>query len=129
MSELQKGTCHCGKIEISFPKKASFSFACHCHTCQKLVSGGRLLGLGVGADDFSVNGAVADYSYAGGSGKNITLSFCPTCSTQLFARPDAIENTIVVRSNALEHPNVFKPDQTLFLESACDWDQEAFADS
>ena len=125
MSDKQKGGCHCGAIKLSFPTEAAFSFSCHCDTCQKLVSGGRLLGMGVPADSISVEGDVANYSYKGGSEKNITLSFCPTCSAQLYAAPEAIENTVVIRSNALANPSSFEPEQVVFAEEACKWDKVA----
>ena len=122
MTSTQQGQCHCGNVKLSFPSDATFTFSCHCEDCKRLVSGGRLLGFAIPDDQFSVEGNTAQYNYDGGSGKNIALSFCPTCSTQLFARPDALENTIVVRSNALENPNSFAPEKFLFAEQACAWD-------
>lgn len=124
MNITQTGGCHCGAVSVTFPKDAAFSFSCHCDTCQKLVSGGRLLGMGIAADSLDVTGDIAEYRYDGGK-KPITLSFCPTCSTQLFARPEAIENTIIIRSNAMENPRSFTPQQFIFIEDACAWDKVA----
>ncbi len=122
MSEVETGKCHCGDVKISYGKEAQFKFSCHCDTCQKLVSGGRLLGFGVKEDTVSVEGEVSSYAYAGGSGKPITLSFCPKCSTQMFARPEAIEGMIVIRANAMDAPKSFAPEKFLFTEDACGWD-------
>ena len=122
MSELQVGQCHCGDVKLSFAKDTLFKFSCHCDTCQKLVSGGRLLGLGVPEKSVSVEGKLNSYAYAGGSGKPITLSFCPKCSTQMFAKPEAVDDVIVIRSNAMEDPKSFTPEKFLFAEDACDWD-------
>ena len=125
MSDMQKGGCHCGAMKLSFPVEAQFTFSCHCNTCQKLVSGGRLLGFGIPEDRLSVEGDVSTYNYAGGggSGSNIALSFCPVCSTQVFADPASLDGVIVVRSNALENPSAFEPDEFIFTESACAWDK------
>jgi len=122
VSELETGKCHCGDVKVSFAKEALFKFSCHCDTCQKLVSGGRLLGFGVPEDSVSVEGDVSSYNYPGGSGKPITLSFCPKCSTQMFARPEAVEGVMVIRSNALEDPKSFVPEKFLFPEDSCGWD-------
>lgn len=122
MTDTQTSKCHCGEVSLSFPREASFKFSCHCGSCQKLVSGGRLLGFGIPSNSISIEGEVATYDYKGGSGENITLSFCPKCSTQLFGKPDAIEDVIVVRSNLLEDPSSFEPDQFVFTENACSWD-------
>ena len=91
------------------------------------MSGGRLLGFAVAEDSVSVEGEVADYAYLGGGGEGgeIKLSFCPKCSTQLFAKPSSLEDTLVVRSNALENPSEFEPDEFIFTESACGWDKVA----
>ncbi len=123
MSETETGACHCGEVKLAFDKEAKFKFSCHCDTCQKLVSGGRLLGFGVPAESLSVEGNVSSYSYAGGSGKPIQLSFCPNCSTQLYAKPEAIEDMIVIRANALEKPSSFVPEKFLFIDDACQWDR------
>lgn len=123
MSDNQKSRCHCESVELSFPHKANFTFSCHCDTCQKLVSGGRLLGFAVPTNNLSVTGEVATYTYQGGSGKNITLSFCSKCSTQLFAKPEAIENITVIRSNMLRNPLEFTAEKVLFEENSCLWDQ------
>lgn len=119
----QTGHCHCGNIQLSFPKASTFSFSCHCSTCQKLVSGGRLLGFGIPADSLKITGEPAQYTYAGGSGKDIALSFCPKCSTQLFAKPHAMENTIVIRANALQNPETFTPEKFVFTDEGCGWDK------
>ena len=122
MTNTQTGGCHCGKVKLSFPGESTFSFSCHCGTCQKLVSGGRLLGFGVAEEGVSVDGETSEYRYAGGSGKDIVLSFCPACSTQLFAKPTAMEGAIVIRANALENPNSFTPEKFVFTDEACSWD-------
>ena len=125
MSAMQKGGCHCGAVGLSFPAEAAFTFSCHCNTCQKLVSGGRLLGFGIAEESLSVEGDVSEYVYRGGGGEGgeIRLSFCPTCSAQLFAKPSSLEDTFVVRSNALGKPRAFEPDEFIFTESACAWDK------
>lgn len=122
MSIRRTGKCHCGEVTVEIDAEDMFSFSCHCTDCMKLVSGGRLLGVGVPTDKVKIDGKTSIYAYPGGSGELIYLHFCPTCSTQIAATPDSGEGTMVVRANVLDDASGFKPGMHIHTDSAFAWD-------
>jgi len=122
MTQPITGSCHCGKIKYSINGEKLFEFICHCKECQKLNTGGHLCGIMYAKDSLEVSGTPSQYSYPGGSGKPVENQFCPNCGTTVFAFPQSHSEGVVVRVNTLDNPNDFKPQQSLFAESAFAWD-------
>jgi len=116
------GKCHCGKNSYTLTAEPEFQFVCYCSNCRKLNSGGHLCGMVFDQSQLSEASATESYSYNGGSGKPIILHFCPVCSTQLYAYPTEHKDKVVIRANSLENSN-FKPQTSIFSESAFDWDR------
>lgn len=125
MTETVQGQCHCKAVTITVPQAAHFAFSCHCDGCRKLSSGGRLLSHSIAKADVTIDGDVSSYTYAGGSGKDIILSFCPKCSTQLYAEPTAFPGMLAVRASVLDNANDFTPMQFLHTDGAFCWDKTA----
>lgn len=123
MSDKRTGQCHCGAVKIEIDAEDTFSFSCHCSDCQKLVSGGRLLGFGVPETSVTIKGETETYDYAGGSGKMLHLHFCPKCSTQIAATPDAHPGGMVVRVNILDDASGFEPQRHIYTDDALSWDK------
>lgn len=123
MSEIVNGSCHCGKVTLEAPAQAMFTFSCHCSGCRKLSSGGRLLGHGTSVDAVTINGNVKTYTYSGDSGEDIVLTFCPFCSTQLYAEPKAHPGMAAIRASVLDNAADFTPMQFLHTDGAFSWDK------
>ena len=122
MNDVVTGTCHCGAVSIETPAKAMFTFSCHCSSCRKLSSGGRLLGHGTSVDAIKVSGETKTYAYPGGSGKDIVLHFCPTCSVQIYAEPLAHPGMAAVRASLLDNEAEFTPIEYLHTDDAYGWE-------
>ena len=121
--EMFTGSCHCGQISYRLTAVRQLDFFCHCLDCRKLSGGGRLSGIAVNERDMQVIGQPSTYIYPGGSGKDIQLSFCGHCSTQLFAYPTAHSGIVVVRANTLDDEAMFCATKSLHAEKAFQWDR------
>lgn len=119
------GHCHCGQCTYSVEHAGTFHFCCLCEGCQRLSAGGRLLGISVPSETFQATGPLREYTYPGGSGSPIVLSFCEVCSTQLFARPTEHAGVVILRASSLNRELDFKPRKFIFRESAPSWDLQA----
>lgn len=119
------GKCHCGKNSFKLSAEPQFQFVCYCNDCQALHGGGRLCGMAFPKVAMTEATDVKTYSYAGGSGSDIHMHFCPHCSTQLYAYPQAYPEAVMVKANVLDDKAAFVPQQNLFTEEACAWDQLA----
>lgn len=115
------GQCHCGKHTFTVTASPEFQFVCYCHGCRVLNSSGHLCGMLFDSSAFTPSNGTQSYSYPGGSGNDITLHFCPTCATHLYAYPTEYKGKVVIRANTLKDGS-FKPQQAIFTKSAFDWD-------
>lgn len=116
------GKCHCGKNKFTIDAKPEFQFICYCNDCRLINSGGHLCGMIFDQNKLSEAVNTKTYTYTGGSGNPIVMYFCPTCATHLYAYPAAHQGKVVVRANTLENSG-FKPQKSIFTESAFPWDQ------
>lgn len=121
--KIVEGSCHCGECSYQITSEKQFEFLCHCSDCRVIHSGGHLSGIIFKEDSFSIKGELSQYSYAGGSGKNIDSYFCKKCGTSVYAKPIAHEGIVVVRANTLKDSSIFSPAQSLFPENAFPWDK------
>jgi len=121
MTELT-GKCHCGKNTFTISAEPEFQFICHCNNCRVINSGGHLCGMLFDQGNFSEADETQIYTYKGGSGNSIIMHFCPVCATHLYAYPTEHKGKVVIRVNTLVDSN-FKPQQSIFTESAFPWDR------
>ena len=121
MNKKLIGQCHCGKNKFEVNAEPVFQFVCYCLSCRVLNSG-HLNGMAFHDEALQKATETKTYSYPGGSGKPIILHFCPVCSVGLYAYPTAHENIVVVRANTLLNAE-FKPQKTMYPESAFEWDE------
>lgn len=117
----QQGQCHCGKNTFFITGSPEFQFVCYCNSCRLLNGSGHLCGILFDSSVFLPSESTQTYTYSGGSGNEITLHFCPTCATHLYAYPSEYQGKVVIRANTLNDAK-FKPQQSIFTESAFDWD-------
>lgn len=115
------GSCHCGANTFSVEDEPEFQFVCYCTNCRVINSGGHLCGVMFDEATFKPAQAVQVYSFEGGSGQPIDLSFCPNCGTHLYAFPKSAPGKVVVRANTIDE-TVFAPQKDLFPESRFKWD-------
>ncbi len=116
------GKCHCGKNTFTVQEKPEFQFICYCNNCRLINSGGHLCGMLFDKSQLSEAQSTQTYTYNGGSGNLIIMHFCPTCATHLYAYPTAHKDKVVIRANTLIDAD-FKPQQSIFTESAFSWDK------
>lgn len=81
------------------------------------------MGHGTSVDAVKVTGEVKTYTYKGDSGNDIVLTFCPTCSTQIYAEPTSHPGMAAVRASLLENEAAFTPMQFLHTDGAYAWDK------
>lgn len=122
MTELA-GKCHCGKNKFTVTEKPEFQFICYCNNCRVINSGGHLCGMLFDSNQLSEARETQTYTYKGGSGNSIIMHFCPTCATHLYAYPTEHKSKVVIRANTLIDAD-FKPQQSIFTESAFSWDKQ-----
>ncbi len=81
------------------------------------------MGYSVGLESVSIAGETKTYTYAGGSGEDIILTFCPHCSTQIMGEPKHHPGVAVIRAPILDNSATFSPMQFLHTDGGNSWDK------
>jgi len=79
------------------------------------------MNLVVKADGLTITGALSEYVKTAASGNEVTLQFCPTCGTHLFAKAAARPQFRVVRAGNLDEPSSIQPTMNIWAGSAPAW--------
>ena len=119
---LYKGNCFCGQVSFELKSEPASQFVCYCTDCQHWNSGGRLCGALFDKTSIEVTGQTSQYNYSGGSGKMITLHFCPKCGTQLFHFPEKYPDYVAVQVSLLKG-FAYQPTFENFPRSIAAWDK------
>ena len=114
------GHCLCGAVSFKLAAEPLATRVCWCRDCQHLSANGTV-NLLVPADGLTISGAVSEYIKTADSGNQVTLQFCPSCGTQLFARVSARPQFRVVRAGNLDEPSSIQPSMNIWAGSAPAW--------
>jgi len=119
---MKTGQCLCGAVKYEFAGEPAFVGGCYCKECQRGSGGGHIVIAGVPETALKVIGKTNSYVRAGGSGKNITRVFCPTCGSPLYSRPESVPGMLMVRLGTLDDSSGYQPMMNIFCSEAAVWD-------
>jgi hypothetical protein len=124
MSEINGG-CYCGAIRYRVTGEPRGSSLCYCENCRKISGAQSLAWVGVKQEDVEIaKGEPATYLAPNGT----TWSFCSTCGTTLFWKPEK-EGPFTVTTGSLDDPAAFPPKDTSYDEDRLPWDHLYQADA
>ena len=113
MSEaVQPGQCRCGKVRFAAQGRPLITMACHCRGCQLMSSSAYSLSSLYPADAFAVT---EGEPVLGGLKGATRHSFCPSCLSWMFTRPEGMDDFVNVRSPLFDDAAAHRP----FMETYC----------
>ena len=80
-----RGSCLCGRVNISVPDRFSYFGSCHCSQCRKFSGSAFSVLAGVPYEDFQVDSGESEIRYFVKS-ETGTLAFCGNCGSSLFGK-------------------------------------------
>ena len=120
------GRCLCGKISYRMDAEPLYAGHCFCHDCRRVSGSGHMTAFGAPKAKLHIDGELATYASAGGSGRMVTRAFCPTCGALIFSQSEARSPDIVnVTAGTLDDPSRIKPTLAMFCRSRAPWDTVA----
>jgi hypothetical protein len=120
------GRCLCGQVSYRIDAAPLYAGHCFCNNCRRASGSGHLTLFGVARAALHVDGELATYRYAGGSGKMVTRAFCPVCGTLIFTQSEArAPDRVNVTVGTLDDPTAIKPSFAIFCRSRAPWDSVA----
>lgn len=116
------GTCLCGAVRYEAGAEPVFSGHCHCTDCQKESGGGHMTMAAVPDAAVKITGRTSSFTKLSASGRPTERTFCPTCGSTLFSRPQSIAGLTLLRVGTLDNPSVIAPSMSMFTSRAQAWD-------
>jgi len=114
-----KGSCACGKVEITIADKPLFTQACHCKDCKKSTGSSFVIHTMVFEDDLIVEGEVSSTELPTGSGKGYRAFFCVNCGVYLYCKYNVSPGRAAVRTATLDNP--ITPQAHIYVKDKDPW--------
>ena len=118
---MHAGRCLCGKVSFTVEAEPLAVRACWCRLCQYLGAGSATVNAIFPAEALSVTGETADYQSVADSGAAMHRRFCASCGTALFSASETRPHLIVIRVGALDDPERYAPQSTIWTSAAPAW--------
>lgn len=124
MSVSHQGGCLCGAIRYGVSAPPQRVTVCHCRFCQRITGSGYLVEPVFRREHVALTGGPpATYDHlSAGSGKRVTLNFCPVCGTRLFLELERFPDMYGLFGGTFDDPNWLPREgdacRHIFVESA-----------
>ncbi len=121
---LHEGGCLCGDVRYAADREPVRVTICFCRFCQRATGSMGMVEPLFNRAAFRISfGHARRYELTSkGSGKRVTVNFCPTCGTKLFLEFERFPDVVGVYAGTFDDPNWFEraPQNTkfIFLDSA-----------
>ncbi len=116
------GGCLCGKARFSIAAEGPLAVReCWCRVCQYFGSGNATVNAIFRAETVTVTGELTDFVSEADSGSIMHRRFCPACGTPVFSASEARPHLIIVRTGALDDPEIAPPQGLIWTKSAPKW--------
>ena len=125
MSERVFGGCKCGSVRYEGSRLDAPMFRCHCRDCQQLTGSGHSEMMPLAIEHFSITDTCKTYEMLGGSGQSTFSGFCPDCGSQITRNSQRMSDRIYVHASSLDDPGKYKPEKSIYPNSAQVWDKAA----
>jgi hypothetical protein len=119
--EMITGKCFCGAIQYKIEADILKSGVCHCHACQHLTGGVAWPFIVIPQESLIVEGDTKEFVRMAASGKPAHISFCGTCGSTLFGRPEIWPHIRIVGASSLDDKSHFSPNMHVWTEDAPEW--------
>jgi hypothetical protein len=118
---MHTGRCLCGAVTFRVAADPVALRTCWCRQCQYFGAGSATVNAVFPSDALEADGATTAIEGLADSGATMTRRFCPKCGTQLFSQASTRPHQVVVRVGALDHPEHFAPQATIWTGAAPPW--------
>lgn len=120
-NKMITGKCFCREIQYKVEANILKSGICHCPDCQRLTGGTAWPFIVIPQESLVIQGETKEFTRPGASGKPVHVSFCGTCGSTLFGRPEIWPHIRIVGASSLDDKTLFTPDMYVWTEEAPKW--------
>jgi hypothetical protein len=113
--------CSCGELSILAKGEPLRISVCHCLECQKRTGSPFGVQARFPIKKTLISGEYKDYMRVGGSGKQLTFSFCKECGSTVFYKLEGIEDAISIPVGGFANPDFMAPYISVYEQSKHHW--------
>ncbi len=118
---MHTGRCLCGAIRFRVAADPLAVRTCWCRQCQYFGAGSATVNAVFPSEAVAIEGETASIQSLADSGATMTRRFCPSCGTQMFSQASTRLHQTVIRVGALDQPERFPPQATIWTSAAPPW--------
>ncbi len=118
---MHTGRCLCGSVTFRVAADPVAVRTCWCRQCQYLGAGSATVNAVFPSEALEIQGDTTSIQSLADSGATMTRRFCPKCGTQVFSQASTRPHQTVVRVGALDQPELFPPQTTIWTSAAPPW--------
>lgn len=121
MTPPMHGSCQCGAITYSVSAEPVFTYACHCHNCQKRTGSACSLGMVVMTDSLDVQGALTAWTRVSDRGRENTRYSCAACGNIIYGIGADSPELAKLQAGTLEDTSGVLPEVHMWTCSKQPW--------
>jgi hypothetical protein len=116
-----RGSCQCGAVTYTVSAEPLFTYACHCHSCQKRTGSAFSLGLVITTDSLQLEGALTPWSRISEQGNNNTRYSCASCGNIIYGIGDTSPELAKLQAGTLEDTSEVEPEVHMWAVTKQPW--------
>ena len=124
-SEMREAKCFSGATKKKFRHDPMMPLMCHSTDCKVLFDGSPKVFVHTEID-VEILGEHKTFSYEGGSGSLLHVTFCSSCGMNVYTKPDLLEGMVYIFFGMLRKYYEFKPSVELFADHRFPWENKPY---
>lgn len=121
MNNPATGSCQCGAVTYTLHNDPLFTYACHCHTCQKRTGTACAVALVVTTEGLEIQGELTAWSRVSDKGETNTRYSCSACGNVIYGSGASSPELAKLQSGTLDDTSGVEPEVHMWTNSAQPW--------
>lgn len=115
------GSCQCGAVTYSVSAEPLFTYACHCHSCQKRTGSAFSMGLVILTDTLEAAGELTPWSRTSDEGNTNTRYSCASCGNIIYGIGDSNPELAKLQAGTLDDTSAVEPEVHMWTINKQSW--------
>lgn len=117
-----EGGCVCGSVRYRLTGAPLAAYNCHCADCQRVSGGTHTISMPIAADRLEqLRGDTQTFDKPADSGRVVRMVCCARCGTNLWNRPLAAPDMMVLKAGTLDDASWASPVGNIWTDSRLPW--------
>ena len=121
MKTPMTGSCQCGSVTYSVDTEPLFTYACHCHSCQKRTGSAFSLALIIPTDALQLSGEVTPWTRISDQGNTNTRYSCAVCGNIIYGIDEGRPELAKLQAGTLEDTSEVEAEVHIWAKDKQPW--------